>query len=112
MGETVDFEQAHSDKFEDCPVAIASLGNQGLVIGFGSGCIRVFNHHTRISEIAAHARWITGLDAFSDLQMLATTSEDTVLNVWRITQDAGVELLYSSRVTDKLLTGVSFLKGG
>merc|ERR1712194_435865 len=109
-GETVNAAQQHSDKFEDTPVSLASTSMSSTVAAFGSGVLRVFSGKMRLAEIAAHARWITGMSSFPN-SIVATVAEDTVLNVWQISDDHGVSLLHSSVVTDKQLTGVSFAQG-
>ena len=105
-----------------------------LVVAFGTGKLIVYNGRSeRTLEIAAHGRWITGLSACPQRQLVATVSEDTVLNVWHFAGSGGAAngsngggvlegpggqgrspkvaatLVHSSIASPRLLQGVAFL---
>merc|ERR1719276_271469 len=74
-GEEAVHEQTHCDQFEgEVPVGIVAIGFS-LSVAFGSGRIVIYTGRTKFAEIAAHARWITGISAFPPLGMIATVSE-------------------------------------
>lgn len=57
-----------------------------ILAGYGSGHIRMFDFKTSrlLSEVAAHARWITGLDVASSRGLLLSVSEDSFAKIWTI----------------------------
>ena len=71
----------------------------------------VYNSATRFAEISAHARWITGISVLPNTQLIASVSEDTLLNLWKVQDDSSIALVHSCQVAQKLLTGVAFCGG-
>lgn len=74
--------------------------------GYGSGHIRLFDlkktsrdstQFSLLVEIAAHAKWISGLDVSLNLQYILTVSEDSFAKVWAIEKrnDFYVRILFS-----------------
>ncbi|CAD7971793.1 unnamed protein product [Amoebophrya sp. A120] len=110
-GERIQMSKLHQDSFEDVPVNICATGGTFMVVGFGSGRLIVYTiaARERFAEIAAHARWITGLAFNPKQELLVSCAEDTVCNVWRVSEEAGVLLVHSSVVDTKLLTGCCWL---
>ncbi|CAH0752873.1 unnamed protein product [Bemisia tabaci] len=82
------------------------LTSDWLVAGYGSGHIRLFDlkktsrdstQFSLLVEIAAHAKWISGLDVSLNLQYILTVSEDSFAKVWAIEKrnDFYVRILFS-----------------
>jgi len=98
----------------ESPVRIASLGAR-LLVAYGLGTICLYDaiSVTIQVEVTAHARWITAVTVQEETGRFASVGEDTVLNVWHADPASGkVNLLHTSVVADKLLTGVVFNGSG
>uniref|UniRef100_A0A0G4HPS0 WD repeat-containing protein 54 beta-propeller domain-containing protein n=1 Tax=Chromera velia CCMP2878 TaxID=1169474 RepID=A0A0G4HPS0_9ALVE len=94
----------------------SSLGVVGgfLFSSWGSGHVRIFREMSREKgsiEIAAHARWIHGMDVRED-GVFATAGEDSVVNVWKFESSPHAEeisLVGSGTVPDLLPTGCALM---
>ncbi len=89
------------------------------IVGFASGLIRTFRLLTGdlLSEISAHATWITGMDLASQSGLLVTTSEDGFVRVWQLSPSGSGRLVvhkFCIGLDDAIPTGIKFLdpKGG
>ena len=83
-----------------------------LVVGYGSGHIRLFSLSTGhiMCEISAHNGWITGMDLASHSGLLLSCAEDSYVRVWQLnTKGPLVEHWFSSPIHDCLMTGAKFL---
>ncbi|CAD7964738.1 unnamed protein product [Amoebophrya sp. A25] len=120
MDAPLSHEQLHHDSFDDVPVTIQSIippdapsaDNAAIAtaVAFGSGRVLLYTGaRERFAEIAAHGRWITGLAFDPVSRLLASASEDTVLNVYRVDETSGVTMAHSSVVDTKLLTGLTWI---
>lgn len=94
-----------------------SLGMHGDVIaaGYSSGHIRLYRSSVRemAIEITAHARIINAIKIHPTLNMFVSCGDDQFVNVWSLPDFQSVsskdsELLYSERIPNRLLTGISF----
>lgn len=102
------------------PVTAVCVRGEQIVAAYSTGHLRIFEirNETLVVEIAAHSRAINAIDLHPMGTMLATVGEDFFMNVWELPQGgpddpAGqVGLLASSRVPNRLLTGVRFLVDG
>lgn len=86
-----------------------------IVCGYGSGKIRMFSPAGKlIIEVAAHSRWINGIDYCAKTNTLASVSEDMLLQIWKMpsSADPKVALKTSKLLKDCLLTGVKFIDDG
>lgn len=82
-----------------------------VVAGYASGHVRFFKIGVDAPqvEVAAHARAVTGLAIHPSLPLVASAGEDTVLSVFNIPSGKeDVEAVFTTTVTDRLLTGVQF----
>jgi len=90
-----------------------------IMAAYSTGHIRIYR--ASISELAvelaAHSRAITALCLEPSLNVMASVSEDQYLNVWSVPffgsrEDCDMELIFSERIENRLLTGVAFLNDG
>lgn len=60
-----------------------------VVAAFGSGHLRIYEAANLAlrTEVAAHSRWITGLDVASDSLLLVSCSEDSTFSVWQLNSE-------------------------
>ncbi|CAE7460735.1 Wdr54 [Symbiodinium natans] len=98
------------------PVRILSVKAQ-LALADGPGTILLLDAISREvkAEITAHARWLSAAVSRedSDMGLIVSVGEDTVLNVWQVEPVEGtVSLHHSAVVTDKLLCGVALHGSG
>lgn len=87
-----------------------------IIAAYSTGHIRLFRPQTSelVIEIAAHARCITGLAIHPSLNILASVSEDQFLIVWQLPANLSraandIDLLFSEKIDNHLLTGVAFV---
>ncbi len=84
-------------------------------VSVGAGHIRIYrvNVNELTAEICAHVRPITGLCLHATDFMFASSSEDQHMQLWSCPGFSGgardVDLLYSSQLENRKLTGVAFL---
>ncbi|KAF4738686.1 WD repeat domain 54, partial [Perkinsus olseni] len=92
-----------------------------LVAAHGDGKLRIFDAAADWQlrfEISAHGRSITGMAVHKTKHLVATVSEDTILNLWRVDRDKELDnsfgtphLVGSTQVAQRMLTGVCFGHG-
>eukprot|EP00752_Nemacystus_decipiens_P011247 g9995.t2 len=101
--------------------ATALCARDGTVVAsYSTGHVRVFDRNNKALaiEIAAHSRSINAMDLHPSSMLLATVGEDFFMNVWELPEcrqggpSGQVGLLATSRVDNRLLTGVRFLVDG
>ena len=89
-----------------------------IIASYTTGHIRIFR--ASISELAievtAHSRSITAMAIDPYLNIIASVSEDQFLHVWQFPtfnsrDNCDMDLIYSDKIENKLLTGVTFLSG-
>eukprot|EP01041_Mallomonas_annulata_P006345 gene6345-12830_t len=90
-----------------------------IIAAYSTGHIRLFR--ASISElaieVAAHSRCITALAIDPSLNVLASVSEDQYLHVWHFPtfvsrENCDMDLLFTEKIDNRLLTGVAFLNNG
>ncbi|XP_063233194.1 WD repeat-containing protein 54-like [Bacillus rossius redtenbacheri] len=85
----------------------------GLVIAaYGSGHVRTFRADSGrcVSEVAAHARWVSALDVATERGYLLTVGEDSFAKVWQIAGSGSkIRHVWTTHVPDSLLVGGAFL---
>ncbi|CAG2166385.1 unnamed protein product [Oppiella nova] len=57
-----------------------------LCAGYGSGHLRVFDIQNKqiISEVSAHAKWVTAIDVAPETGLILSTSEDSFVRIWKL----------------------------
>ncbi|GLG99719.1 WD repeat-containing protein 54 [Gryllus bimaculatus] len=83
-----------------------------ILAAYGSGHIRMFDFKTSrlLTEVAAHARWITGIDLAPGRGLLLSVSEDSFAKIWTIDSEEKLILhKYTAAVENKMLVGGKFL---
>ena len=87
-----------------------------VLAAYSSGHIRLFRSSLQelAVEVTAHVRTITGLSIHPTLYMAASVSEDQHMHIWTLPDftsyaSAEMDLLCSSHVENRKLTGVAFL---
>lgn len=94
-----------------------SLFAQGdvVVASFSSGHIRIFRGDVKemAIEITAHTRVINALAVHPTLKLFLSCGDDQFVNAWSLPDFKSIgssttELLFSERIPNRLLTGVSF----
>eukprot|EP00357_Protocruzia_adherens_P034348 CAMPEP_0114984070 /NCGR_PEP_ID=MMETSP0216-20121206/7064_1 /TAXON_ID=223996 /ORGANISM="Protocruzia adherens, Strain Boccale" /LENGTH=331 /DNA_ID=CAMNT_0002346149 /DNA_START=19 /DNA_END=1014 /DNA_ORIENTATION=+ len=82
-----------------------------LLVGFGSGKVEGISltENSKLFTLHAHARWLSGICAHPDCSVFATVGEDCVLNVWEISTDENMKVVFSKKLADNILTGVCFM---
>jgi WD40 repeat protein len=95
-----------------------------IVAGYTTGHLRMFRLSTGVlfAEIGAHTRAVTAMDVHPEMPVFVSVGEDSVINVWRLSQEAGgeskreqapsVTMEFTGKSADSLLTGVSFSRNG
>jgi WD repeat-containing protein 54 len=60
-----------------------------VVAAFGSGHLRIYEAANLAlrTEVAAHSRWITGLDVAMESLLLVSCSEDSTFSDWKLSSD-------------------------
>jgi WD40 repeat protein len=73
------------------PCTSLKMWRSFILCAYGSGHIRVFGTQTLslISEVAAHARWITATDIAPQAGYFLSVSEDSFAKVWQICKEDG-----------------------
>ncbi|CBN77164.1 conserved unknown protein [Ectocarpus siliculosus] len=113
------------------PITCAAADSECCVSGDAGGTVIVWSiakhlerecsfdgDGTLAIEIAAHSRTINAMDLHPSSMLLATVGEDLFLNVWELPKcgqegpSGQVGLVATSRVDNRLLTGVQFLVDG
>ncbi|XP_065339299.1 uncharacterized protein LOC135939065 [Cloeon dipterum] len=83
------------------------------VAAFGSGHLRIYEAANLAlrAEVAAHSRWITGLDVAVKAKLLVSCSEDSIFSVWQLHPDekTPIDYLCSTSVSSHKLVGARFL---
>lgn len=81
-----------------------------LVAGFSCGHIRVYSTERRelVSEIAAHARPVSSLCASSVRPEVISSGEDSVLNIWKITEE-NISLEFSELLENTMVVGAVYV---
>jgi len=96
------------------PSIATSLGIVGptslVVAAFTSGHIRVYSSARKeiVAQIDAHARPISSLCVSSKRPQVVSSGEDSVLNVWTISEDK-ISLDFSQKITNTLVVGSTFI---
>eukprot|EP00996_Jenningsia_fusiforme_P001272 NODE_2165_length_1273_cov_38.975490_g1969_i0.p1 GENE.NODE_2165_length_1273_cov_38.975490_g1969_i0~~NODE_2165_length_1273_cov_38.975490_g1969_i0.p1 ORF type:complete len:306 (+),score=45.24 NODE_2165_length_1273_cov_38.975490_g1969_i0:66-983(+) len=106
---------ARCEKFPGDTATCLALTSCHFACGYGSGKIRLFDLAGKKKvEIAAHCRWINGLDFSSSSNTLASVSEDMLVQFWKVpTADSSqVALKAHKLIKDCLLCGVKFTDDG
>lgn len=64
------------------------LWNDWVLVAYGSGHLRLFDIVNRqiLSEITAHAKWISALDISESSSYALSVSEDSFLRVWQLSK--------------------------
>ena len=90
----------------DCATSVAWLPS-ALVVGFGSGTIRLLDRESALLKVAigAHSRWINAIAVSQD--RFASVAEDGLVAVWTV-QGESVLLHGSAAHPDSLLCGCGF----
>lgn len=86
-----------------------------IICGYGSGKLRFFDiSGKKAIEVAAHSRWINSIDFCEKKNLLATASEDMIVQLWQVpsSSDPKIVLKGSRLLRDSLLTGVKFTDDG
>jgi hypothetical protein len=94
----------------DTPTSVA-VGNNLVLVAYGSGKIRAFNAEGKKKiEIDAHGRWINGITFDQGSSTLASVGEDQLLQLWAF---AGEKVSYKGYklFANCLLTGVEAVDG-
>lgn len=80
-----------------------------LFVGDMVGKVKVYDalSYNKVIEISAHFRLITSLEISNKIHRFITTSEDTFLNVWKVTTENGLQLTLakSYNSNDKMILG-------
>lgn len=98
---------------EPC-VATVVRGNR-LVCAYASGLLRFFdlNTTTKWMEICAHSRYLSALAIHPTRDLIATSSEDTTINVWTLPEvGQKAEVVLSAIWADSMICGVVFSGDG
>ncbi|XP_034025960.1 WD repeat-containing protein 54 [Thalassophryne amazonica] len=102
----------------DMTCSSVKLWKGTLVVGYGTGQIRVYEAVTGIlhAEINAHARWIYSLDIAPVSGLLLSAAEDSMVRVWHLTvspetNNVEVAHLHNECVTDTQICGAKFCDG-
>jgi len=111
-----------------CGFVCTSIRTRGLAViaGFSTGHIRMLRASTEaricelVVEITAHSQCISGLCIHPDRNVVASCGEDQLVQVWSfydfITMagggDSGVNLLFSEKLENKILTGIAYFLDG
>ncbi|XP_064457014.1 WD repeat-containing protein 54-like [Ornithodoros turicata] len=84
-----------------------------VLAGYASGHLRIFSSESCqiVTEVTAHARWISAVDIAPDTGLALTASEDSFLRVWKLERegDSTVQLKYTATVSCSQLMGAAFL---
>jgi len=74
------------------------------VAAFGSGHLRIYEAATLAlrAEVAAHSRWITGLDVALDSLLLLSCSEDSIFSVWQLNPDEENQVNFTLHLDSKV----------
>ncbi|XP_059469523.1 WD repeat-containing protein 54-like [Neocloeon triangulifer] len=97
-----------------CLCAYYDLAGKAMAVAaFGSGHLRIYEAATLAlrAEVAAHSRWITGLDVAPETRMLISCSEDSIFTIWQLNPDecTPIDYVCSSSVANHKLLGARFL---
>jgi len=99
---------APSSPTYQAPIRVLPVANK-ILVAYGPGLFCFHDAVTKVlmAELTAHARWVTAVTA-SETGYVASVGEDTVLNVWLVDESPKINIVHTSVVCDKLLTGVAF----
>jgi WD40 repeat protein len=92
-----------------------AVSSAHIVCGYGSGKLRLFTPTgKKYIEIAAHCRWINSIAYATRSELLATVSEDMLLQFWQLpnTSTGKAAHVGSRLIKDCLLCGVAFTADG
>jgi len=110
------FEQKCKIPGYNFPITAICTRGETITATFTSGHIRLYSarYGEMKVEVTAHLRCITAAALHSHLNLVATVSDDQFLHVWHVPDLASrsqhdLELIYSDKVENRLLTGVAFL---
>jgi WD40 repeat protein len=95
----------------DCATAVGWAPRDTLLVGFGSGTIRLLDAScTLLAAVGAHSRWVTSVAVDMSRNQAASVAEDGLLCVWALPQssDAPITLRGYKVHPDALLTGCAF----
>ncbi|XP_013782822.1 WD repeat-containing protein 54-like [Limulus polyphemus] len=95
------------------PATSIACWEELVMVGYGSGHIRLFNITTGIrrAEITAHASWITAVDIALESGLAISVSEDSFVRVWQLKKDGSPVVSYKSscNITNIQLCGGCFV---
>lgn len=101
------------------PCTSIALRGDVVVAAYATGqvCMYRISKQALAVEVSAHARCINALAVHPSRPLVATVGEDTVLNVFSLPDfesaaTSTVEVVFTTTVTDRLLTGVQFTQSG
>lgn len=84
-----------------------------VLAGYASGHLRVFSTASCqiVTEVTAHARWISAVDVAPNSGLALSVSEDSFLHVWQLDRegDFTVQLKYTATISCCQLMGAAFL---
>lgn len=79
------------------------------IVGFANGEVRILSPKGQIIvELSSHSRGINALSCHPTKPVFATSSDDTFMNIFEVSESNDVNLKLSSRVNDYQLVGVVF----
>ncbi|XP_076372673.1 WD repeat-containing protein 54-like isoform X1 [Tachypleus tridentatus] len=95
------------------PATSIACWKELVMVGYGSGHIRLFNITTgnKTAEITAHASWITAVDIALESGLAISVSEDSFVRVWQLKNDGSpvVSNKFSCNVTNVQVCGGCFV---
>lgn len=114
-----DFEQLCEFRGFGHPCTSVVMNESVVVCAYASGYIRMFRSDAleMAIEVTAHMRSINALALHPELRLFASCGEDQYIHVWALPEfhrvgSGTTELLFSERIPNRFLTGISFCKDG
>lgn len=96
------------------PCASVRVWRDLVLAGYATGHLRIFSTEScqLMTEVAAHARWVSAIDVAPDTGLAMSVSEDSFVRIWQLDHEnsSTITLKYSATVSNSQLVGGSFLE--